>query len=253
MFYVRHTLSRTLEPMASLGERVQAVLEWRQGATTPAAQALIDEFISDCLGSGVLVQDMLGRQPDLGAALVTLTDLARGQLATDPVAAPPWFAGLRQLLGELPCPEIRVVLIARVRRELAGDQPLTRGNEGDMLRVLNQVTDKLKNDAEGTFIGGGGIVEGLIKRWSRLDVPGGIGDLKPPKGKPEERFTALLEHEKLVYGESRKRALATLMSDALRDMPVTARAALASTAGAVQASNLLPPARLLIVRQLAGG
>lgn len=253
MFYVRHTLSRTLEPMASLSERVQAVLEWRKGAATPAAQALIDEFISDCLGSGTLVQDMLGRQPDLGAALVTLVDLARGQLAADPVAAPPWFAGLRQLLAEQPCPEIRAVLIARARRELAGDQPLTRGNEGDMLRVLNQVTDKMKSEPEGIFIGGSGIVEGLIKRWSKLDVPGGIGDLRPPKGKPEERFNALIDYEKTVYGDARKRAIGTLMVDALRDLPVTARAALAGTAGAIQASGLLPPARLLIVRLLAGG
>ncbi|WP_119422074.1 hypothetical protein [Desertibaculum subflavum] len=252
MFYVRHTLSRTLEPMASLGERAQAVLEWRAGATTPAAQALIDEIISDCLGSGTLVQDMLGRQPDLGSALVTLTDLARGQLATDPVAAPPWFAGLRQLLADQPCPEIRAVLIARVRRELAGDQPLNRGNESDMLRVLNQVTDKLKHEAEGIFIGGGGIVEGLVKRWAKLDVPGGIGDIKPPKGKPEERYKALIEYEPTVYGDARKRAVATLMVDALRDLPVTTRTGLADTAGAIQASGLLPPARLLIARLLAG-
>jgi hypothetical protein len=252
MFYVRHTLSRTLEPMTSLGERVQAVLEWRSGATTPAALALIDEFVSDCLGSGALIQDMLGRQPDLGNALVTLTDLARGQLTTDPAAAPPWFASLRQLLADQPCPEIRAVLIARVRRELVGDQPLTRGNPSDALRVLNQVTDKLKNEAEGTFIGGRGIIEGLIKRWSRLDVPGGMGDLRPPKGKPEERFSALIEYEKMVYGDARKRAVATLMADALRDMPMTARGSFAGTGEVIQASGLLPPAKLLIVRLLAG-
>ena len=69
-----------------------------------------------------------------------------------------------------------------------------------------------------------------------------------PAGDPAERLRALLEFTATAFGDARKRALATLILDAVPTVPPEARAGLEPD---LAAASLPPAARATIVRALA--
>lgn len=96
------------------------------------------------------------------------------------------------------------------------------------------------------------MVAALIRRWRRLDKPGGFGDLVLPKGAPAARFQALLETEAPVHGLMRQRAVATLLVDALRDIPIDDRQSIHFLLPKIENSGI--PSRVVeaIRRELRG-
>ncbi|WP_119422076.1 hypothetical protein [Desertibaculum subflavum] len=252
-FRARLAAARALESELGLFERLEEILKWRDRARTPGGQALVDALVADCLGSLFVIKRLLGRQPDPGMTLVTLIELARNLKPVEPDSSPLAFAHIKQLIAEWPAPEIREALIARVRRELLSDRPISLSTGDDLLRALNNITGKLKSEAEGIFVGGTGMVEGLIKRWSTLEVRGGLGGFKVPTGRPMERFKSLFEMEKSEYGDARKWAIATLMVDAVREMPASVRKQLSSAAPVIRKMGIPLPARNLLARELTAG
>src|SRR6185295_5734172 len=131
---------------------------------------------------------------DLGRALGALAAIARGGTPHAPARAPAWFPALAKLLAARPCPEIRASFFVRLYRELTSDKPLVpRGNANDEAKALTTLGEALRDDASGTFVGGAGIVRALAKRWRRLDVNGGFGDVPLPSGAPAERLRELLD------------------------------------------------------------
>lgn len=252
-FQLRCAAAIACETERSLLARLVKVLEWAPSATQRESIAVIDEMIADCLGSAGVLQEMLGAQPELGTALRMSIQVARGRAVEAPPRAAKWYPELAEFLATHPCPETRTVLLVRVQRELGGDKPLTRGSRADEARVLLEIAGTLKDDVIGGYIGGSRMVESMIRRWSRLDQPGGFSDMTMPPGTPAERFTGLLRTEPDHYGESKKRALATLLLDALRDVPVDQRAELRRHAEEIEQSKLLEPARRTLLRELAAG
>ncbi|WP_291829649.1 hypothetical protein [Bosea sp. (in: a-proteobacteria)] len=252
LFLMRYAIGRALEPRIGLADKMATAIGWLEGLTDPLGHSLVDELIADCLGSASMIQELLGRQPDMHGAMRSLIAIASDRYDGVPPNGPSWFPAFHKWLGERTCAETRAVLLARVRRELAGDRPLTRGSQPDEAKALNGLADMLRNDAEGTFFGGAGLVHSLARRWSRLDVAGGFGDLRLPVGAPRERLKALLNIERSAFGDSRKRAVATLILDTLREIPLAGRADLVPFSIEIGASGLLGPAKQAINRELAG-
>lgn len=252
IFLMRYAIGRSLEPRYGLADKLVMALGWLEGATEALAHNLIDEVVADCLGSASMIQELLGRQSDMNGALRSLISLASNRFEGTPPNGPSWFPVFHAWLGSQACIETRAVLLARVRRELAGERPLTRGSAADEGKALNSLADMLRNDAEGTFFGGAGLVASLARRWSRLDVAGGFGDLRLPVGQPRDKLKTLLNIERSAFGDSRKRAIATLILDTLRDIPLAGRADLVPFSIEISASGLLGPAKQAINRELAG-
>lgn len=252
LFLMRYAIGRSLEPRYGLADKMAVALGWLEVAKDPLAHNLVDEIVADCFGSASMIQELLGRQPDMNGALRSLIAIASDRFDGAPPNGPAWFPVLHKWLGQHTCIETRAVLLARVRRELAGERPLTRGSAADEGKALNGLADMLRNDAEGTFFGGAGLIESLARRWSRLDVAGGFGDLRLPVGQPRERLKTLLNIERSAFGDSRKRAIATLILDTLREIPLAGRADLVPFSIEISASGLLGPAKQAINRELAG-
>ncbi len=250
-FFLRHAISVHFEMSPNLLARLAAALEWGALATTPEALSVVDELIADCLGSAAVVQEMLGAQPDLGTALRMSIELARGRFEGTPPRAASWFPSLAALLAAHPCPEIRTMLLVRAQRELGSERPLTRGGPADEASAIMSLANALKDETSGSYIGGSALVEAMIRRWSRLDQPGGFADLDMPVGKAAERFQALLVQEPACYGESKKRAIATLLIDTICEIPLGDRHQLRETAGAIRNSALPELARRALLRELA--
>ncbi len=252
LFLMRYAIGRSLEPRYGLADKLATALGWLEGAKEPLAHALVDEIVADCLGSASMIQELLGRQPDMNAALRSLIAIASDRYEGSPPNGPSWFGAFHGWISSHTCVETRAVLLARVRRELAGDRPLTRGSAADEGKALSGLGEMLRNDAEGTYFGGAGLVQSLARRWSRLDVAGGFGDLRLPVGTPRERLKSLLNIERAAFGDSRKRAIATLILDSLREIPLAGRADLVAFSIEISASGLLAPAKVAINRELAG-
>ncbi|MBM3524813.1 MAG: hypothetical protein FJX57_17845 [Alphaproteobacteria bacterium] len=249
-FHIRHGVARDFEQRPTLLARIDAALSWLAGATDPDSFALIDELVADCLGAGALMQEALGVQRDLAAALLRAVELARGRAKPEPQQTAAWRAQLGRLLAEQACPETRTILLARVQRELASERPLTRGGTAEEANAVTAFAAALKDEGSGGYAGGAPMVEALVRRWKQIDRPGGFAEFELPSGDPVSRFGALVRMAPDCYGETRKRAVATLLIDAMREIPAVARPALQRFAPMIRAAGLLDPARDTLLGEL---
>ncbi|MBL8701913.1 MAG: hypothetical protein JNK67_26255 [Alphaproteobacteria bacterium] len=250
-FHIRHAIARDFEGRPSLLARLDAALGWLGAASDPESLAAIDELVADCLGSAATMQETLGVQRDLATALRMTIELARGRPKTEPARMASWYAPLARMLAEQACPETRTVLLGRVQREVAGDRPLTRGTTADEANAIVALAGALKDDTAGGYVGGAPMLEALVRRWKRIDRPGGFSEFEIPDGDAASRFQSLVAFEPECFGETRKRALATLLLDALREVPAADRPALGRFAPLIEASSLLDAARATLLRELA--
>ncbi len=160
---------RLLESRSWLG-KLDIVLAWAaeaagMGAQAGAALALMDGIVADILNSAQLIQDLLGYQANLGAALCALADLAEGK-AQSAKFAPETFNGLNGLFAAGSLPQARSVLLARVTRELGGQNPLSRNEPKQESEVCHKVMHRLVGHRG--VLGGGDSAEALVHRVGRI-------------------------------------------------------------------------------------
>jgi hypothetical protein len=218
-----HGIARSLEPARTMLVRLDTALVWGRAVRgAPAIQA-VDSLLADCLGSAKVVSELLGRQPDLASALDVAIAIARGRPVARPREAAAWYGDFSAFVAAHAAAETRAILLGRVQRALAGDRPLTHGDADAEAAALGAILEALCDDVSGGFVGGEHMVAALAWRWRRLDKPGGFGDLTVPRGTPTERFRDLLDSAGRAHGLMRQRAVATLLIDALRDIPIDAR------------------------------
>ena len=245
-----HGIARTLEPARTILGRLETILGWGRSATTAPALEAVDGLLADCLASGPVVSELLGRQPDLATALAIATSIARGHSVAPPRAAATWYADFATFVAAHAAPQTRAILLGRVQRALAGDQRLTHGDANAEATALGQLCDALVDDQAGSFVGGDQMVAALDRRWRRLDKPGGFGDLPIPDGPPADRFRIVLEREGRIFGHMRQCAVATVLIDALRDIPIDDRRIVNDLRPKIEGSGLAPATIGLLVREL---
>lgn len=155
---------RLLEVRSWLG-KLDIVLAWAAEEAAAPVLALMDGIIADILNSAQMIQDLLGFQNNLGAALTALSDLAegRGQPAK---FAPETFSGLNRLFAGNALPQARRVLLARVTRELGGQNPLSRNEPKQEYEVFHKVMHRLVSHRG--VLGGGASAEALLHRVTRI-------------------------------------------------------------------------------------
>lgn len=160
---------RLLEVRSWIG-KLDILLAWAEeagglGDEAGPALALMDGIIADILNSAQMIQDLLGYQANLGAALCSLADLAEGK--GEPAKfAPETFKGLNALFARGVLPQARQVLMARVVRELGGQNPLSRNEPKQEYEVCHKVMHRLVGHRG--VLGGGEAAEALIHRVSRI-------------------------------------------------------------------------------------
>lgn len=166
---------RALMTMALLEKRswfgkLDMLIAW---AAEPAGQAnmsLIDGIIADLMVPAQVIQDLLGFQSNLSAALCTIVNLVEGK-AEAAKFAPATFTELNKLFGEGRLPQAREVLMARVIREVGGVNPLSRNDPSQEFEMFHKMLHRLVD--KDTVTGGPPLAESLLQRGSRVLNSGG--------------------------------------------------------------------------------
>ncbi|MBP2229072.1 hypothetical protein J2847_002366 [Azospirillum agricola] len=129
--------------------------------------ALLDGVVADILGSADTLKELLGAQPSLAMGLCALADALHGR-DPDPAGAAPTAALLRvcELARQGRAPLGRLVLLDRLHRALAGDQPLDRRDPKAEAMLVQTVAERLKG-ADGQLLGGTVMARALDRRLLR--------------------------------------------------------------------------------------
>jgi hypothetical protein len=196
--------------MGKLGQ----VMEWATQTDEPWVMAAIDAFVSDILQNAEVLRDLMGNHRELGTALVTLICLAEGEtlgedMPEDVTPEHPEFtkATLHRLVAEGKLPESRAALIDRVRRQVEGLNPLSRGDREEEREVFVGLLDKLIPDTR--ILGGPAMAQAVTARQSTIINKGGNKGMReaaetmlPALGDPERKAGYLLSLMESEIGQN---------------------------------------------------
>lgn len=171
-FRFRMAVSRELLSTRSLPGKMERLLLTSQTDMDEEAIEVLDTFVADCLSASDVIKEILGPQRNLAAAMMALLALAHGRMETRETADPNSALGrLNRLLGTGVLPECQAMLLDRVRRELAGSQPLSRDDPSRETDAFALLVNALSSP-DG-LIGGAGMAAALVERCATIQDKGG--------------------------------------------------------------------------------
>jgi len=144
--------------------KLDLVLAW--AAEPGIDDAVLDGLVADLTLPAQMIQDLLGFQANLAAALGQLVELAEGNATTLPKGAPASFEALNALFAAGRLPASRSVLIGRVIREVGGANPLSRNDPGQEFEMFHKLLHRLVG--RGGVVGGPPMSVALVQRGARV-------------------------------------------------------------------------------------
>jgi hypothetical protein len=183
-FLLRCTVARELSQSRSWYGKLTQAMEWSKASEEPASMPLLDDFISDTLGSATILTDLLGQQPSLADALNKLLDMATGRFKGPSKGQSAEVTAIEELLCKLMAtgklPASQDILMERVRAELRGNSPLIRNNQiVEQERFRELIRRVLHEDG---VLGGSGMAESLVHRAAAVLEIGGPNGLRSGVG-----------------------------------------------------------------------
>ena len=169
-FTLRALLSMALLEKRSWFGKLDMLIAW---AAEPAAadhMPVIDGIISDLMVPAQVIQDLLGFQSNLSAALCQIVNLTEGK-AEAAKFAPQTFTDLNTLFAAGRLPLTREVLLSRVIREVGGTNPLSRNDPAQEFEMFHKMLHRLVD--KDAVTGGPPLAESLLQRGSRVLNSGG--------------------------------------------------------------------------------
>ncbi len=183
-FLFRVAVSRELIDIRSYLGKLDRTLMWVEDSQDDEAARRLDEFVCDVLGTSSVIQDLLGEQPSLMAAITKLLDLAQGKWEAPPPGAgggpqgeEDRMAKIGRLIAGGRLPDCGRVLIERVRLQLSGSNPLVRADPEQEVPSFRNLLDRLVPDGDQIF-GGTDMVDALVQRKMRILNRGGAGGFR---------------------------------------------------------------------------
>jgi len=163
--------------------KLAMLLEWAGESETDESDRVLDVFISDTLCNADVLRELLGHHRDLASALVALICFASGEPLDEErpenlEPEHPRFVAfeLSRLIAEARLPDSQAILFDRVKRQLEGLNPLSRGDREEEREVFVGLLNKLIPDIE--LVGGPPMAEAVTTRQSMIINKGGQKGLK---------------------------------------------------------------------------
>jgi hypothetical protein len=184
LFARRLMLTRTLSNARGFLGKLELLMGFISDDLPEDACALLDEFLADILHNTNVVQEILGIQPNLAGALVSLLDMSAGKW-TKAEQQPDSLAGrLNKTFAGPHYQTSKAILLDWVKRQLKGTGPLNRRDPAGENDAFMTVFKRLSADEE--WPGGPAMTEALTLRYSkRIPEGGATGRRKAIKGMVE--------------------------------------------------------------------
>jgi len=168
-------LSRDLINVRNWVGKLERLCKLAVEDSDPHAIEMLDGVIADVLGSPV-VQDVLGWQPGLGAAICAMFDLADGKLVIGKSEAGESAEILNGLFAAHKLPISRTCLLDRAHRQIRSPNPLYRNEEGKEREEFKKLVARTLVPTG--LIGGPDTAEALTTRFGRMVEQGGAAGRK---------------------------------------------------------------------------
>jgi hypothetical protein len=164
-------LCKKLVSFRSVEGKLAQILKWLESDAGEMLEPELDSILAEIMSSATLIQDMLGPQRNLAAAISTLLDWVDGEECTGTGASPEAVEAICRLFADGRLTETKDVLFDFILRQLAGKQPLSRND------IENEEKEFMVLFARLAFPsgmqGGSEMAEALSRRYGRSLKQGG--------------------------------------------------------------------------------
>jgi hypothetical protein len=146
--------------------KLEKILDLLKPGLSPRLQDILDEILAEALDGATVMQDLLGPQPGLGAALVVIVRLASGKLSEGGRGPGGLLGKLDAQFARTVMPACRATLYDRVKRQLASGRRLAPEGE-DESQAFAALLVAL-HDGQGGFPEGTAMLDALMDRAGRV-------------------------------------------------------------------------------------
>lgn len=175
-FALRSYMTLALLEKRSWFGKLDLLVSWSAEPEAKGNMVEIDAVIADLTVPAQVIQDLLGFQSNLSAALCTIVSLTEGG-AEAAKFAPQTFTELNKLFAEGSLPQSREVLMGRVVREAGGTNPLSRNDSSQEYEMFHKLMTRLVD--KDRVVGGPPMAEALLQRGARVLNSGGASVSAP--------------------------------------------------------------------------
>lgn len=175
-FSLRAHMTLALLEKRSWFGKLDLLLAWAAEPDAKGNMTEIDAVIADLTVPAQVIQDLLGFQSNLAAALCQIVSLTEGA-AEAAKFAPQTFTDLNKLFADGALVNSREVLMGRVVREAGGTNPLSRNDPSQEYEMFHKLLCRLVD--RDRVVGGPPMAEALLQRGARVLNSGGASVSAP--------------------------------------------------------------------------
>lgn len=163
-------LSRELVTLKDWVAKLDKLCRLAAEETDAHAVELLDGVIADVLGANV-VQEVLGYQPNLCSAIISMLDLSDGCMAWESSEARETVEILNKLFAEGKLPLSKATLIDRAHRQIKSPNPLNRADPNKELEEFRRLLSRVLTPTG--LLAGPETAEAVTLRYMRMGEKGG--------------------------------------------------------------------------------
>jgi len=164
-------LCKRLIEHRSVEAKLAQIFKWMESDAGEMLEPELDSILAEIMSSAILIQDMLGPQRNMAAAISTLLDWVDGKLCVGNGASPESVEAICRLFSQDRLEATRDILFDFILRQLAGKQPLSRNDAGNEEKEFMTLFARLAFPSGMT--GGSDMAEALSRRYGRSLKQGG--------------------------------------------------------------------------------
>jgi len=208
-YFLNAAIAAHLEPAKSWGEKLSSVLTLlnelpHEDEVRALGLQTVDSLGAEMLEGNAALGDLLGEQPDLGAALLKLADMFLGRL--DPAKEKP---GVQLLLSEFAKGNLvnaRAAIAQRVLAEIRGVRRLRPESLEEEVKLIRMLATRMAM-GQGSLVSHEEIMDAFIARSKQLVMPSAVERYIEGLKKPEDKIEKIFQLEENVIGVANKREL----------------------------------------------
>lgn len=216
-YFLNAAIAAYLEDVKSWGEKLSktiTLLNELPSEEAPRKLGLetVDSLVAEMLEGNAALGDLLGEQPDLGAALLKLADLFLGRL--DASKEKP---GVQLLLAEFAKGNLvnaRAAIAQRVLAEIRGVRRLRPESLDEEVKLIRMLATRMAM-GQGSLVSHEEIMEAFIARSKQLVMPSAVERYLEGLKKPEDKIEKIFQLEENVIGVANKRELISFIMGVL--------------------------------------